>query len=691
MHLHRLILLALTGLLSLPIQAQIQPDNIQIARDSWGVPHIYAQTDAEVAYGLAWATCEDDFPTMQRQLMAIKGRLAEVDGASAAPVDIIVQFLELEKVVAERFEKDLSPDFKAVLAGYCQGVNAYARLHWEEVWRKGVFPVSEQEIVQGYVLGLALLTGTANTFGRVLNNHIQADELASPKGSNAFAIGPGRTTNGETFLAINSHQPLEGMYSWYEAHLISEEGTNILGATFPGGVTIFLGTNPYLGWAHTVNHADFADVYRLRMHPSKKHTYAFDGSWKKLEKKKARTKVKVGPFRIPVSRTFFESEYGLTLKNKGGYFGLVFAATQHIQGPEQWYRMNKATDWQSFRKALAIQGITGTNIVYADREGHIMHLGNSHLPERNPAYDWQKTLPGDTSATKWSQSYFPLDSLPMVMDPTSGYVFNTNHSPFNNTAPADQHQPTPAQQNMGYWEVENNRSLRFQELMGAYEQLNYEDFKRVKYDLKFAKPLYDYRAENLEEIKDLNPLLYPELAEMLNILKAWDHSTDTTSVGASIFVLAMADIFARLGKEDRQHPGNTLTEEEFASALRYAKKHLMKHFGTLEVPLGDLQRHVRGNQSLAVGGGPEILAAMYSTPAKKGIRTSYAGDSYIQLVRFTQDGPIIESVNAFGASARPESPHYTDQMPLFVQQKTKRMELDWEKVKAEASRIYSPK
>ena len=86
----------------------------------------------------------------------------------------------------------------------------------------------------------------------------------------------------ETFLAINTHQPLEGPTSWYEAHLVSEEGTNIIGATFPGSPCLFTGANEYLGWTHTVNYPDKADVYALEMHPNKKEVYLVDGESYKL-------------------------------------------------------------------------------------------------------------------------------------------------------------------------------------------------------------------------------------------------------------------------------------------------------------------------------------------------------------------------------------------------------------------------
>jgi acyl-homoserine lactone acylase PvdQ len=99
-------------------------------------------------------------------------------------------------------------------------------------------------------------------------------------------------------LAINSHQPIEGILSWYEAHVCSEEGWNMHGSLFHGGISIFHGTNENLAWAHTTGDLDMADVYHLEMHPRKKKWYKFDGEWHKLETHRAKLKVGLGKKRM---------------------------------------------------------------------------------------------------------------------------------------------------------------------------------------------------------------------------------------------------------------------------------------------------------------------------------------------------------------------------------------------------------
>src|SRR5438105_10155539 len=90
-------------------ELQIDPSQIDIVRDSFGVPHIFAKTDAEVAYGLAWAHAEDDFKTIQQGFLAGKGMLGLSTGKQGAIVDFVVQFTGARDIVNEKYESDISP------------------------------------------------------------------------------------------------------------------------------------------------------------------------------------------------------------------------------------------------------------------------------------------------------------------------------------------------------------------------------------------------------------------------------------------------------------------------------------------------------------------------------------------------------------------------------------------------------
>ena len=671
--------------------AQIDPLRITIARDQWGVPHIFAPTDAEVAYGFAWATAEDDFKTMQELLLPIRGVAGLVQGKEGAMLDVAAHLIGTKALVEARYEQDLSPAFRRILDAYAAGANAYAKSHPEEVLHRKLFPINGKDIIQAYVMGMTLMSGVDGVLSGILQGRYQKPAPSDARGSNAFAISRRKTTDGQTYLAINSHQPLEGVNSWYEAHLCSEEGWNILGATFAGGVSIFLGANEHLGWAHTLNYPDFADVYALEMHPEKKYTYRFDGQWLELEPYPTKAHIKLmGFLKVGAKQHFWQSRYGVTFDTPNGFFALRFPASRDIRAAEQWYRMNKATDFQSFRKALEMQGIVCTNIVYADRDDHIYYISNGRFPLRNPAFDWQGVLPGDTSATLWPDRYYPIDSLAQVFDPPSGYVYNCNHTPFLSSGPADNPDPARVPQTAGYQPLEDltNRGARFDELIRRYDKLSYDNLKQIKFDRAYTKPLLAF--PKLEPLFSLDSKEFPDVAEAINLLRDWDRVTSEDSEAASVYILAYRHIRSRLKDQESVRKGTELDQAKLVAGLRYANDYLKQHFGRTRVPLGELQRHTRGNVNLPYGGGPDVLAAVYSRPQENGQIRAIAGDSYIQLVRFGPEGVKIESINAFGASAKPESPHFTDQMELFTKQQLKPMTLDKATVLKEAKKIYHP-
>ena len=247
----------------------VENKNVTIYRDSWGVPHIHGATDADVTYGLAWASCEDDFVTIQEQMLAIKGKYGQLKGKEGLIADFAIHFMGIHDYAKDHYRELLSEKVIGILEAYATGVNAFGAKHPEEVLLSSAFPILPEDVVAGYLLGLVEISGAGEDLRKIMDGEIIKDMKSNfPKGSNAIAVNGPKTIGEETFLAINSHQPLEGWYSWYEAHLISDEGTNIIGGTFPGGAIIFHGTNEYLGWAHTVNHADFSDVFKLSMHPT---------------------------------------------------------------------------------------------------------------------------------------------------------------------------------------------------------------------------------------------------------------------------------------------------------------------------------------------------------------------------------------------------------------------------------------
>ncbi len=662
----------------------VDPKSIDILRDRWGVPHIYSKTDAGVAYGLAWAHSEDDFKTIQQGFLAGKAMLGLYSGKKGATVDYVIQFLQCRKIVDERYETDISASYKLILENYAAGINAYAKAHPEEVLVKKLFPVHPKDMLTYSLLQLAISSGADKALKEITEGTVATLPELSPGGSNAYAFNSKKTEDGNVYLAINSHQPLEGPVAWYEAHLMSDEGWNILGALFPGSPSILHGCNEYLGWAHTVNNPDKLDVYQLELNPQNKNQYKLDGKWEELITTVVKLKVKIAGIPISVKKEIHESKFGPTMVTKKGAFSIRTGALMEIRALEQWYLMNKAKNYTQFKKALDVGALPGYNIVYADRYDTIYYLSNGKIPIRNPAYNWTGTLPGQTTKTLWN-AFHKISHLPQVLNPPSGYLYNSNHSPFNATATSDNIQEGNYDPTMNYETHDNNRSNRFMEMIAQYPKLSYENFKTIKYDLQLPAKLA-YRT-NADTLFMLSPSDDNDNKEIIAALMSWDRKAAIDSRGAAIF----AALFYKVVEEQNNGAAyKSLSKGKCLELLKFIKSYFQKNFGRLNVTLGEYQNLVRGDRSVQLPGLPDVIASMYSKEFKGGKVKGDQGESYIELVKFTKDGPEIETINCYGSSNKSESKHYADQMELFVQQKTKPMTLRKDKVYKEAVRIYHP-
>ena len=662
--------------------AQIDPSKIDVVRDQYGVPHIFGKTDPEVAYGLAWAQAEDDFETIQLSMLAGKAMLASYKGKEGATIDYIIHLLRIPELVEEKYESDLSPDFKRLIEGYCAGLNAYAKQHPKEVLLKKSFPISPKEMIQFSILQMSVLSGADKALTAIFNNKVPLIENYKTAGSNAFAFNSAKTTDGQVYLDINAHQPLEGPVAFYEAHLSSEEGWNILGANFPGAPCILHGCNEYLGWAHTVNNPDKLDTYQLEINPENKFQYKFDGQWLTLEQKTAHLKVKIKGITVPVSKKAYWSKYGPTIITERGTFSIRMPSLMDIRGIEQWYRFNKAKNFTEFKAALNMLAIPGYNIVYADRYDTIYYVSNGRIPVRDTKYNWSSTVPGNTSATLWNDLH-PLSDLPQVLQPKSGFVYNTNHSPFHSTEGPEN--PVIKFPNMGYETLENNRSKRFEELVAKQDKVSYETFKKIKFDRQF--PSTFVFPINIDSIFLMKAESYPEVADLITNLTSWDKNSNAESIGAGTFLKVYENITKSRGLYGAT---GILTTGQSLKVLLEVKATLLEQFGRTNLQLGELQKLVRGDKVLPQPGLPDVLAPMYSVPYKDGMVKGNQGDAFIELVRFTKDGPIIETLNTYGTSARKNSPHYTDQMEMYTKQQTKPMTLNKAEVYKNAEKIYHP-
>ena len=188
-----------------------------IERDALGVPHIYGDTNADMAFGLAYAQAEDGWEILEETLPYYRGQAARFFGKDAAATDYLVQWLDFWNTIERDYDAQLSPDTKRYLDAFAAGFNAFAAAHPERV-TLDILPVTPQDVIAAHMFRHLLFYGFEQPI-TALRADTRQFEVSQPPhlpntaitlGSNATAIAPSRTRDGSTLLMINSHQPLTG-------------------------------------------------------------------------------------------------------------------------------------------------------------------------------------------------------------------------------------------------------------------------------------------------------------------------------------------------------------------------------------------------------------------------------------------------------------------------------------------------
>jgi penicillin amidase/acyl-homoserine-lactone acylase len=281
---------------------------------------------------------------------------------------------------------------------------------------------------------------------------------------------------------------------------------------------------------------------------------------------------------------------------------------------------------------------------------------------RKEGPDWQGTLPGDRSDLIW-RSYLPFDKEPQIWNPPSGFVFNSNNTPFHATAPAGDLKPEDFSPTLGIQTDMTNRAWRALETYGADPRIAADAFHAYKYDLAYSARSDE--AQVFAEILAIDPGNDADLRQAHDILRRWDRRTDVANRGAALAILTIEPVIrARLEGKAPRRP---------IEALRDAMRTLKTHFGRLDPEWGQVNRLRRGTLNLAIDGGPDIFRGVYGERQPDGTLTAMAGDTFVMFVTWDKAGQLTsESIHQFGsATLDRHSPHYADQAPLFVAMKTK--------------------
>jgi acyl-homoserine-lactone acylase len=646
--------------------AQAALYHARIQRDHFGVPHISGPTDPDVAFGLAFAHSEDDFATIQEAALTARGHLASVLGAKGAVTDYLVRLLKVHETVASQYDTALPADARAVLKAYADGVNYYAALHPEKV-APGLLPMSGQDVAAGFVFRTPFFYGLDHVIGKIMAPAPKASQVAMqltqslPIGSNGIAVAASKSADGATRLLVNSHQPYVGQVAWYEAVLDSGQGWHVAGGFFPGSPFMLHGHNAHLGWANTVNAPNVSTVYRLDVNPANPDQYRLDGEWKSFEKADAAIRVKIwGPLIWTVHRPLLWSLQGPVFKTDHGTFAVRYAGMGEARQSLQYYRLNKAANRDEWLAAMRLQSLPSINYIYADEKGNIGYVYNGLFPNRAEGRDWTQVQPGDRSDLIW-HGYLPFDRVPQIWNPKSGYVFNSNNTPFQATGVEDALKPADFSPTMGIQTEMTNRAYRAQETFGADAAISAEAFRTYKFDIAYSERS-DFAREIAAVVK-IDPGSDNDLRAAQALLNGWDRRANIGSRAAALAVL--------MGTEAAHSDSHA--DVPPIDALRHAINTLKSHFGRIDPEWGQVNRIRRGKLDLPIDGGPDAYRAVYGVAQTDGVLNAAAGDTFIMFVAWDKSGALSsESINQFGsATLDAQSPHYADQTPLFVAMKTK--------------------
>lgn len=720
----------LLGLLSVPgLSADKETlklvESVTIYRDTYGVPHVYGKTDANVVFGLMYAQAEDNFWQLEEDHINKLGRASEIYGAVRLSGDMMARLFETNKKAREEYAR-LTPAMRELCDAYAAGLNYYLERH----------PEIKPRLITRYEPWFPLITGAPGTGSLgISQQEVRAlfPELASPQtpnptdseggdveeisqdiGSNMWAVSPKKSASGKALLFINPHVQFFGGGQRYEAHLNSKQGLNISGFAMLGMPYIWTGFNKNLGWSQTNTYADSTDVY-VETFDDPQNPLNYRVGDKKLTATEWTDEVTVNNNGVMEKRkfTFRKTHHGPLVGLRDGKPLAVRAASMEVGGKlfAQKWAMARARNLREFKNALSVRALTGSNTIYADNKGNIFYLHGNAMPRRNPKFDWSRAVDGSDPATEWN-GYHEIGELPQVLNPSAGFVQNCNSTPFL-TSGSDNPEKSKFPAYMAP-DSDTLRSQRSRQILASKDKFTFDEWIRATYDTHLI--LAETLVPELVSIIKSKPEKTAQYSEPLSVLSAWDYKADVNSVPTTLFMLYFEQL-QRANQEarragDNQSTARTLPEqlkelsaETKIAAFEKALENLNTDFGNWKIAWGEINRlqriHTSGTQekfsdaktSVPIPGANGQTGSIFTfgTRREAGQKRRYgvSGNSYFAVVEF---GLRVKarSVLVFGQKADPQSKHFFDQAEFYSKQQYKPAWFDLKEIKRNAEQIYKP-
>lgn len=721
--------------------AKARATSVTIHRDSFGVPHVFAATDADCVFGFIYAQAEDYFWQIEDSYLRSLGRAAEIYGEKSLADDLVNRALEIPRLAREEYEKapGRTKEFCNALA---DGLNYFLTTHPQtkprlithfEPWHPLAF--RRYMLYQAFIYRMSGLSSAdiigavkeikdeklgAVDFSSNLMATLQLDsqateDMASHTGSNMWAISPKQSASSNALLFINPHQPFFGPGQWYEGHLVSGEGWNLLGACFFGSPYPTIGYNGHIAWSHTVNNPGIVSTYLMSFDdPAHPLAYRF-GEGTKL------------------ARTWDDT---ITVKENDGLTSRRFRFTKTDCGPivgvrnqkpiavklarleeggalEEWYAMGKAKTVAEFKAAMKPCAIPMFNAMVADAQGNIFYVYNGAIPKRNAKLDWSKPLDGSDPETRW-QGYHTFDELPQLENPKCGFLQNCNQQPFTTLPLAGEMKSDQPDDNLrsdqfpSYFcrerERDNGRARVSRRILAAQEKFSFEDWAKAGWNTKVieAEARVPELVKEWQAFSASEPERAAKLKDAIEILQKWDGTSTVDSVAMTLFALTYDKVMQMVQKRD-------LFNSPRIRALEATIADLVKSQGTWKIAWGEINRlqRIHGSEidlqgrgafrddhlSLPVAGSPGplgIVFSFYSMP-QTGQKRRYgvAGHSYVGVVELGPT-PRAMTILQFGQSGDPNSRHWFDQAELYSQGKFKSSWFSKEEIAQHCEGQYHP-
>lgn len=429
--------------------------------------------------------------------------------------------------------------------------------------------------------------------------------------------------------------------------------------------------NNNLGWTLTVNTHQGWNKYELKLTDN---GYIFDGKVRAFitETQTLKIKQKDGSLRTE-PLIVQQSIHGPIIsenKQEQKAIALRVVGLDQPQMLQQFWDMAASTKLSEFEAAIKRLQLPMFNLLYADRNDHIFYLFNAQVPihsQDNWNY-WQRTIPGDTSATVWTKTH-PYRDLPRVLDPPSGWLQNANDPPWTTTFPQplnpNNYPSYLAPRSMSFRAQRSVRMLLENPKISFEEMIAHKFSSRLELADRILDDLIAAARKNSTKIG----------IQAANVLSAWDRQTEANSRGAVLFAvwarsMPPNQLFATPWNENSplDTPKGLADPIQAVQILEAAATTVKLLYGTLDVPWGQVARLRYGKQDLPVSGGPGMLGifrVIDLIPVKDAKFQQVAGDSYIAAVEFSN--PLKAQVlMTYGNATQPGSPHIGDQLPLYT-------------------------